>query len=95
MICFEDISRGSLSTSICHPREVFWGAVYHRAAGIICLHAHPSGDPIPSREDKESTQRLQKAGQILGIRMLDHIIIGEEDFYSFADSGLLNEASSE
>jgi DNA repair protein RadC len=88
---FEDISRGSLSTSVVHPREVFWSAVYHRSAAIICLHNHPSGDPAPSREDRECTGRICHAGRILGIRVLDHIIVGETDFYSFADAGILSE----
>lgn len=86
---FEDISRGSLSTSVVHPREVFWSAVHHRAAAIICLHNHPSGHPAPSREDRECTNRICSAGRILGIRVLDHIIIGERDYFSFADSGIL------
>ena len=88
---FEDISRGSLSTSIVHPREVFWSAVHHRAAAIICLHNHPSGDPAPSREDRDCTDRICKAGQVLGIKVLDHIVVGEKDYYSFADSGILGE----
>jgi DNA repair protein RadC len=87
---FENISRGSLSTSIVHPREVFWSAVYHRSAAIICLHNHPSGDPAPSREDRECTGRICHAGRILGIRVLDHIIVGETDYYSFADAGILS-----
>ena len=86
---FEDISRGSLATSVVHPREVFFSAVHHRAAAIICLHNHPSGDPTPSREDRECTERLRQAGSLLGIRLLDHIVIGEKDYYSFADSGML------
>jgi len=86
---FEDVSRGSLSTSIVHPREVFCSAVRERAAAIICLHNHPSGDPQPSREDRECTGRLCQAGKILGIRFLDHIIIGETDYFSFADAGLM------
>jgi DNA repair protein RadC len=56
---------------------------------MILLHNHPSGDPAPSREDRECTERLVKAGAILGIRVLDHIIIGETDYYSFADAGML------
>jgi DNA repair protein RadC len=82
-----------LSTSVVHPREVFWSAVHHRAAAIICLHNHPSGDPAPSREDRECTNRICKAGQILGIRVLDHIVVGEKDYFSFADSGCLQEVS--
>jgi DNA repair protein RadC len=85
------ISIGSLSTSVVHPREVFAPAVRDSTAALIFLHNHPSGDPAPSREDRECTQRLVRAGHILGIRVLDHIVLGHEDYYSFADAGLLNE----
>ena len=84
------ISIGSLSTSVVHPREVFAPAVRDSSAALIFLHNHPSGDPAPSREDKECTQRLIHAGQILGIRVLDHIVMGHNDYYSFADSGCLD-----
>jgi len=87
----EMISRGSLSTSIVHPREVFWSAVYHRAAAIICVHNHPSGDPAPSKEDRDCTDRLHRAAKILGIRLLDHLVIGAEDYFSFSDAGLIQE----
>ena len=88
----EIISIGSLSTSVVHPREVFCPAVRASAAAILCLHNHPSGDPAPSREDRECTQRLFRAGKILGIRVLDHVVIGHEDYFSFADAGLLESA---
>jgi DNA repair protein RadC len=84
------VSIGSLSTSVVHPREVFAPAVRDSTAAIIFMHNHPSGDPAPSREDRECTQRLVHAGQILGIRVLDHIVLGYDDYYSFADAGLLN-----
>ncbi len=84
------ISIGSLSTSVVHPREVFAPAVRDSTAALIFLHNHPSGDPAPSREDRDCTQRLIHAGQILGIRVLDHIVLGHDDYYSFADAGLLN-----
>jgi DNA repair protein RadC len=83
------ISIGSLSTSVVHPREVFAPAVRDSSAALIFLHNHPSGDPAPSREDRDCTQRLIHAGQILGIRVLDHIVLGHDDYYSFADSGQL------
>lgn len=90
LLHFEDVSRGSLSTAIVHPREVFWSAIFHRAAAIICLHNHPSGDPTPSREDDEITQKLYQAGELLKIRMLDHIIVGAGDrYFSYADAGLI------
>jgi DNA repair protein RadC len=88
------VSIGSLSTSVVHPREVFAPAVRDSSAALIFLHNHPSGDPAPSREDKECTQRLLHAGQILGIRVLDHIVLGHDDYYSFADAGFLNECAS-
>jgi DNA repair protein RadC len=84
------ISVGSLSTSVVHPREVFAPAVRDSAAATLFIHNHPSGDPTPSREDRECTRRLCDAGKILGIRCLDHIILGFDDFFSFADAGLVN-----
>ncbi len=85
------VSVGSLSTSVVHPREVFAPAVRDSAAALIFLHNHPSGDPSPSREDRECTQRLCRAGKILGIRILDHVILGHEDYFSFADAGQLQD----
>jgi len=84
------VSVGSLSTSVVHPREVFAPAVRDSTAALIFIHNHPSWDPAPSREDRECTQRLIHAGQILGIRVLDHIVLGYDDYYSFADAGLLS-----
>ena len=81
------ISEGSLNQSIVHPREVFNAAVRQSAAAMILLHNHPTGDPAPSPEDLEVTRRLSEAGELMGIRVLDHIIIGEDAFYSFAEHG--------
>jgi DNA repair protein RadC len=81
------ISEGSLNQSIVHPREVFNVAVRESAAAIILMHNHPTGDPTPSPEDLEVTHRLCEAGQLMGIKVLDHIIIGEDAYYSFADQG--------
>lgn len=86
------ISVGSLSTSVVHPREVFAPAVRDSSAAILFLHNHPSGDPAPSREDRECTSRLCQAGKILGIRVLDHLIIGFDDYFSFADANLLQQS---
>jgi DNA repair protein RadC len=83
------VSVGSLSTSVVHPREVFAPAVRDSTAAIIFLHNHPSGDPQPSSEDRECTARLCQAGKILGIRVLDHVVLGHDDYFSFADAGLL------
>jgi len=85
------VSVGSLSTSVVHPREVFSPAVRDSTAAVIFLHNHPSGDPVPSKEDKDCTLRLCQAGKILGIRVLDHIVLGHDDYFSFADAGLLRE----
>jgi len=82
------ISEGSLNASIVHPREVFAPAVRESAAAVLFIHNHPSGDPTPSREDLELTDRLRKAGELMGVRVLDHVIIGSGAYVSFADRGL-------
>ena len=84
------VSIGSLNTSVVHPREVFAPAVRDSAAALIFFHNHPSGDPAPSREDNECTRRLVKAGRILGIRVLDHIVFGHDGYFSFSDEGSLD-----
>jgi len=83
------ISIGSLNASIVHPREVFKAALLNNANGIICLHNHPSGDPEPSRDDIETTRRLVEAGEIMGINVLDHIIIGEQSYLSMKEKCLI------
>lgn len=90
VIGISDISIGSLSASVVHPREVFKEALARSAAAIIVAHNHPSGDPSPSREDIGVTQRLVKAGKILDIPILDHIILGDGRFTSFKEKGLMN-----
>jgi len=85
------ISVGSLNVSVVHPREVFSAAVRDSTSALILMHNHPSGDPAPSREDRECTKRLVQAGKILGIRVLDHIIIGYDGYYSFADASQIDE----
>ncbi len=87
------ISIGSLSVSIVHPREVYAPAIRDSSASLILFHNHPSGDPMPSVEDRECTRRLWHAGRILGIRILDHIVLGHDDYFSFADQGLLSPGS--
>lgn len=81
------VSEGSLTLSIVHPREVFALAVRESAAGVIFLHNHPSGDPTPSVEDRRLTDRLVTAGEVLGIRVLDHMVIGDGRYVSFSDEG--------
>lgn len=84
-----EISVGSLNSSIVHPREVFSEAVVNSASSIILVHNHPSGEAEPSHEDIVLTNRLDECGKILGIKVLDHIIIGDGVFYSFKEEGLL------
>lgn len=83
------ISRGSLNGSLVHPREVFREAVALQAAGLVLFHNHPSGDPTPSREDQSLTRRLREAGNIMGIEVLDHVIVGRGRFVSLKEKGLL------
>jgi DNA repair protein RadC len=90
----EEVSQGSLSASIVHPRETFKAAIRESAAAVIFIHNHPSGDTRPSQEDILLTRRLVQAGDVLGIRVLDHIIIGEGVHYSFRDNGLMPSAGN-
>ncbi len=83
------ISEGSLNASIVHPREVFKPAIKDSAASIILLHNHPSGDPAPSSADKSITKQLVSTGEIIGISVIDHIIIGRKGYFSFCDSQLI------
>lgn len=83
------VSVGTLSASLVHPREVFSAAISSGAAAIVAMHNHPSGDPSPSAEDREATRRLQRAGELLGIPLADHVIVSESSFFSFRESGLL------
>lgn len=83
------ISEGSLNASIVHPREVFVPVVRESAAAVLFVHNHPSGDPTPSQEDIALTSRLKQAGELMGVRVLDHIIIGDGCYHSFADRGML------
>lgn len=83
----ETIFIGSLNASIIHPREIFQVALEEGAAAVILLHNHPSGNPKPSDEDIEITKQLNKAGDILGIEVLDHIIIGNKRYFSFREKG--------
>ena len=82
----EVVSEGSLSSSIVHPREVFAPAILHHAAAIMVAHNHPSGDPKPSIEDEEGTRQLLRSGKVLGIPMIDHVIIGDGNYYSFLEN---------
>ena len=84
------VSEGSLTASLVHPREVFKPLILSNAAAFICVHNHPSGDATPSAEDVAITRRLKEVGELLGMSLLDHVIIGDGTRYlSFADAGLL------
>ena len=85
----KQISEGSLNSSVVHPREVFAPAVLHHAAAILTAHNHPSGDPTPSKEDKDLTNTLVQAGKYMGIPVLDHIIIGDARYFSFKEHSYL------
>jgi DNA repair protein RadC len=82
----EEVSVGTLTASLVHPREVFRQAIRSGAAAILLVHNHPSGDPSPSAEDRAVTRRLRAAGELVGIRVVDHVIVGEEGYYSFRES---------
>lgn len=89
VIGIKDIFKGSLNTSVVHPREIFNEAVKRNSASIIICHNHPSGDPTPSKEDINITIRLKECGSIMGIKLLDHIIIGNEKFVSLKEKGII------
>ncbi|MBE6138551.1 MAG: JAB domain-containing protein [Firmicutes bacterium] len=81
---------GTVNQSLVHPREVFKEALLLSASSIICVHNHPSGYIFPSRDDKELTNRLIEIGKLIGIRVIDHIIIGSDEYYSFLENGLMS-----
>jgi DNA repair protein RadC len=81
------ISEGTLTAALVHPREVFAPAIRLSAAAIVVVHNHPSGDPTPSAEDTALTNRLRHAGDLIGIRVLDHVVIGQGRFVSMAETG--------
>ena len=86
------VSIGELNSTLVHPREVFKASILSNASAVIFMHNHPSGELTPSEEDKKATKRLEMAGQILGIPVVDHIIVGEnkENYYSFHANDILN-----
>ena len=86
----EQISAGSLTEALVHPREVFARAIAQRAAAVAVVHNHPSGDPEPSEADKAITRRLESVARLVGIRLLDHVVIGDGAYASFVEKGLLS-----
>lgn len=89
VIHIKDVSKGSLNSSIVHPREVFSEAVKNSSASIILCHNHPSGDPTPSSEDINITLRIKECGKLMGIELLDHLIIGDGTYVSLKEKGIL------
>ena len=89
LVAEDVVSRGILTASLVHPREVFRPALAASGAAIIISHNHPSGDPTPSRDDDGVTERIAKAGDLLGISLLDHLIIGERRYWSYRERGAI------
>lgn len=84
-----EVSVGSLNASVVHPREVFAETLRQNAASVILVHNHPSGDPEPSEDDLLLTKKLVESGKILGIEVVDHIIVAQDDFFSFKNKGII------
>jgi len=89
VIAYHEVSRGTLDSTLVHPREVFKAGLLANAAAIVASHNHPSGDPTPSPDDVALTRRLVEVGDVIGIPVLDHIIIGDGRYYSFKEAGRL------
>ena len=89
IIAYYEVSRGTLDSTLVHPREVFKAAVLANAAAIIVSHTHPSGDPSPTIDALDVTRRLVAAGEILGIVVLDHFVVGDGPYFSFKEAGRL------
>src|SRR5262249_4550296 len=86
-MCAVTVRLGSLTATVVHPRDVYHRIIRDAAAAVIFVHNHPSGDPTPSREDIEITRRLREVGDLIGVRVLDHIVIGKGRYVSFVDDG--------
>lgn len=91
----QDIFLGTLTASAVYPREILTSALENAAAAMVFVHNHPSGDPTPSSQDRRMTRDLVWASQLIGIHVLDHVIIGYDTYYSFADEGLIQQFSKE
>jgi DNA repair protein RadC len=86
---YKVISTGTLTASLIRPGDVYRAALHLAAAAVVFVHNHPGGDPMPSQEDQDITRRLRECGDMLAIRVLDHVILGADRYYSFSDRGLL------
>ena len=89
IVAYSRVTEGTLNSSLIHPREVFRNAILTNANALIIAHNHPSGDPTPSRDDREITKELSNAANILEIQLLDHVIVGDESYYSFKERNQL------
>ncbi len=89
VIGVEMVSQGTMNQTLVHPREIFKSALLSSAAGLILVHSHPGGNSFPSEEDFWVTKRLKDSGNLIGIEVFDHVIIGHDDYYSFSDKGTL------
>ena len=89
LLSVDEVSVGTLTASLVHPREVFRAAIRNAAAALLLVHHHPSGDPSPSPEDRSVTERLVAAGRLLGIRVVDHVIVADSGYFSFQEAGLI------
>ena len=89
-MCIRDsISKGTVNSAVISPRELFVEALQKNAVSIVLLHNHPSGDPTPSKEDVLITRRIQEAGRLIGVELLDHIVIGDNCYVSLREKGLV------
>ena len=93
VLALQEVTRGILNSSLVHPREVFRAAIAYGAASIILAHNHPSGNPVPSADDKAVTRQLVASGKVLDIPVYDHVIVAADQYFSFAESGLLDVVS--
>jgi DNA repair protein RadC len=89
VIALSEVTRGTLNSSLVHPREVFRLSIAYGAAALVLAHNHPSGDPTPSAEDRAVTRQMVDAGRLLDVAVMDHIIVGGDRYVSFAETGLL------
>ncbi len=89
IVNIETHSIGTVDSSAVYPREMMKSALLNNASSIIMVHNHPSGDPLPSESDKSITEEVRKASELLQIRLLDHLILGDNRYFSFADQGIL------
>jgi DNA repair protein RadC len=89
LLAYHELSRGTLDSTLVHPREVFKAAMLANAASVVLGHNHPSGDPTPSPDDIALTMRLVQAGELLGVRVLDHLILGGDGYHSFKEKGMV------